>query len=86
VAGDRLSDWICLGVLASWVPNDAVEVTGKTARRQGGGQEAPAAGHGVYGHESLAETFWQVAEPVATPPTIKLANPESAHRCVRYRR
>jgi hypothetical protein len=40
VAGDRLSDWISLGVLASWVPrdavDDAVEATGKTARRKGG--------------------------------------------------
>jgi hypothetical protein len=39
VAG-RLSDWISLGVLASWVPRDAVEdaveVTGKAARRRGG--------------------------------------------------
>jgi Insertion element 4 transposase N-terminal len=40
VAGDRLSGWISLGVLASWVSRDAVEdavgVTGKTARRRGG--------------------------------------------------
>jgi Insertion element 4 transposase N-terminal len=40
VAGTRLSDWISLGVLASWVPRDAVdeavEVTGKTAKRKGG--------------------------------------------------
>jgi hypothetical protein len=40
VAGDRLSDWISLGVLASWVPRDAVdeavEATGKTAKRKGG--------------------------------------------------
>ena len=40
VAEDRLSDWISLGVLASWVPRDAVEeaveVTGKTAKRKGG--------------------------------------------------
>ena len=40
VAGSRLSDWISLGVLASWVPRDAVEdaveVTGKAARRKGG--------------------------------------------------
>ncbi|MGH3158550.1 MAG: transposase domain-containing protein, partial [Streptosporangiaceae bacterium] len=39
VAG-RLSDWISLGVLASWVPRDevedAVEAAGKTARRKGG--------------------------------------------------
>ena len=40
VAGSRLSDWISLGVLASWVPRDevedAVEAAGKTARRKGG--------------------------------------------------
>jgi transposase IS4-like protein/DDE family transposase len=38
--GGRLTDWISLGVLASWVPRDAVEeavqVTGKAARRSGG--------------------------------------------------
>ena len=35
-----MSDWISLGVLASWVPRDAVEdavgVSGKAARRKGG--------------------------------------------------
>jgi hypothetical protein len=40
VAGGRLTDWISLGVLASWVPADAideaVEATGKTERRRGG--------------------------------------------------
>src|SRR6266702_1150755 len=40
VAGGRLTDWISLGVLASWVPRDAVdeaiEVTGKGAKRAGG--------------------------------------------------
>src|SRR5690348_9808402 len=40
VGEDRLSDWISLGVLASWVPRDAVDeavgATGKTARRKGG--------------------------------------------------
>ena len=40
VAEGRLSDWISLGVLASWVPRDAVDeavqVTGKTAKRKGG--------------------------------------------------
>lgn len=40
MAESRLSDWISLGVLASWVPrdavDDAVEVTGKTAKRKGG--------------------------------------------------
>jgi hypothetical protein len=40
VGEDRLGDWISLGVLASWVPRDAVdeavEATGKAARRKGG--------------------------------------------------
>jgi len=40
VAGGRLTDWISLGVLTSWVPrdavDDAVEVTGKKAQRRGG--------------------------------------------------
>jgi len=40
VAEDRLSEWISLGVLASWVSRDAVdeavEATGKAARRKGG--------------------------------------------------
>src|SRR5437764_15331210 len=40
VCGDRLTDWVSLGVLASWVPRDAVDdavaVTGKGARRAGG--------------------------------------------------
>src|SRR2546430_2379742 len=40
VAEGLLSDWISLGVLASWVPrdavDDAVEATGKGAKRKGG--------------------------------------------------
>src|SRR6516162_3222959 len=40
VAGGRLTDWVSLGVLASWVPrdvvDDAIEVTGTGARRAGG--------------------------------------------------
>ena len=40
VAGGCLTDWISLGVLASWVPRDAVdeaiEATGKGAKRPGG--------------------------------------------------
>src|SRR5215475_9970965 len=40
VAGGRLTDWVSLGVLASWVPrdvvDDAIAVTGKAARRAGG--------------------------------------------------
>jgi hypothetical protein len=38
MAGGRLADWIFLGVLASWVPadavDDAVEAIGKQARRR----------------------------------------------------
>jgi hypothetical protein len=38
--GDRLTDWVSLGVLASWVPRDAVEdavtETGRAVRRAGG--------------------------------------------------
>ena len=40
VAGGRLTDWISLGVLASAVPrdavDDAVEATGRGAKRSGG--------------------------------------------------
>src|SRR5580698_3707858 len=40
VAGGRLTDWISLGVLASWVPadavDDAVEAAGRQAQRRGG--------------------------------------------------
>jgi Insertion element 4 transposase N-terminal/Transposase DDE domain len=40
VSGDRLTDWVSLGVLASWVPRDAVddviEAAGRGARRAGG--------------------------------------------------
>jgi hypothetical protein len=40
VGGGRLTDWVSLGVLASWVPRDAVEdaieETGRGARRAGG--------------------------------------------------
>jgi hypothetical protein len=40
LVGGRLTDWIFLGVLASWVPadavDDAVEATGRRAQRRGG--------------------------------------------------
>jgi hypothetical protein len=40
VGGGRLTDWVSLGVLASWVPRDAVDdaiaETGRGARRAGG--------------------------------------------------
>src|SRR5437764_719819 len=48
VCGDRLTDWVSLGVLASWVPRDAVDdavgVTGKGARRRGAGGVPEGAG------------------------------------------
>ena len=119
VAGDRLSSWISLGVLASWVPRDAVEdaveAAGKTAKRRGGklppqvmvyfvmalalfsdedyeevwarltetladwggfgDDQAVVTTGGItqarrrLGHEPLAETFAQVAAPVATLDT-----------------
>ena len=114
-----MSDWISLGVLASWVPRDAVEdaveVTGKAAKRKGGklppqvmvyfvmalalwadedyeevwarltetlavwggfgDDQALVTTGGItqarqrLAHEPLAETFTQVAEPVATLDT-----------------
>jgi Insertion element 4 transposase N-terminal len=40
MAGGRLTDWLSLGVLASWVPadavDDAVEAAGRQAQRRGG--------------------------------------------------
>src|SRR5215469_9529717 len=40
MAGGRLTDWISLGVLASWVPADAIDeavaACGRSARRRGG--------------------------------------------------
>src|SRR5260370_9707639 len=40
VGGGRVTDWVSVGVLASWVPRDAVddaiEATGKGAKRAGG--------------------------------------------------
>ena len=48
--GGCLTDWISLGVLASWVPRDAVdeaiEETGKGAKRAGG--KLPAACDDVF--------------------------------------
>ena len=52
VAEGRLSDSISLGVLASWVPRDAVdeavEATGKGAKRKGGKLDVIAA---VFGED-----------------------------------
>src|SRR6266567_9556882 len=81
VAEGRLSDWISLGVLASWVPRDAVdeavEATGKAAKRKGG--KLPphvmvttglaTCANTSLGHEPVREVFAQVARPVATEDT-----------------
>ena len=74
VAGTRLSDWISLGVLASWVPRDvvedAVEATGKSARRKGG--KCPphvmlyfVMGLALWAEEDYEEVWAQITETLA---------------------
>ena len=74
VAGGRLSDWISLGVLASWVPRDAVdeavEATGKGAKRKGG--KLPphvmvyfAMALALFAEEDYEETWVRVAGTLA---------------------
>lgn len=74
VAGSRLSDWISLGVLASWVPRDAVEdaveAAGKTAKRKGG--KCPpqvmvyfVMGLALWAEEDYEEVWAQVTETLA---------------------
>jgi hypothetical protein len=74
VAEGRLSDWICLGVLASWVPRDAVdgavEATGKGAKRKGG--KLPphvmvyfAVALALFAEEDYEETWVRLAETLA---------------------
>ena len=74
VAEDRLSDWISLGVLASWVPRDAVdeavEATGKAARRKGG--KLPphvmvyfVMGLALWAGEDYEEVWAQITETLA---------------------
>src|SRR5216684_591621 len=74
VAEGRLSDWISLGVLASWVPRDAVEeaveATGKGAKRKGG--KLPphvmvyfAMALALFAGEDYEETWVRLAETLA---------------------
>ena len=74
VAEGRLSDWISLGVLASWVPRDAVdeavEATGKGAKRKGG--KLPphvmvyfAMALALFAEEDYEETWVRLAETLA---------------------
>ncbi|MGH3410971.1 MAG: IS4 family transposase [Streptosporangiaceae bacterium] len=74
VAGSRLSDWISLGVLASWVTRDAVEeaveATGKTAKRKGG--KCPpqvmvyfVMGLALWAEEDYEEVWAQITETLA---------------------
>jgi hypothetical protein len=74
VAEGRLSDWISLGVLASWVPrdavDDAVEATGKGARRKGG--KLPphvmvyfAMALALFADEDYEETWTRLSETLA---------------------
>ena len=74
VAEGRLSDWISLGVLASRVPrdavDDAVEVTGKGAKRKGG--KLPphvmvyfAMALALFAEEDYEETWTRLSETLA---------------------
>jgi hypothetical protein len=74
VAEGRLSDWISLGVLASWVPrdavDDAVEATGKGAKRKGG--KLPphvmvyfAMALALFASEDYEETWTRLAETLS---------------------
>jgi hypothetical protein len=74
VAVSRLSDWISLGVLASWVTRDAVEdaveATGKTAKRKGG--KCPpqvmvyfVMGLALWGEEDYEEVWAQITKTLA---------------------
>jgi hypothetical protein len=74
VAEGRLSDWISLGVLASWVPRDAVdeavETTGKAAKRKGG--KLPphvmvyfVMGLALFAEEDYEEVWTRITETLA---------------------
>jgi hypothetical protein len=74
VAADRLSDWISLGVLASWVPrdavDDAVQVTGQAAKRKGG--KLPphvmvyfVMGLALFAEEDYEEVWTRITEALA---------------------
>ena len=74
VAEGRLSDWISLGVLASWVPrdavDDAVEAAGKGAKRKGG--KLPphvmvyfAMALALFAEEDYEETWVRLSETLA---------------------
>jgi hypothetical protein len=74
VAEGRLSDWISVGVLASWVPRDAVEAAveaaGKGAKRTGG--KLPphvmvyfAMGLALFAEEDYEEVWVRLAETLA---------------------
>ena len=74
VAESRLSDWISLGVLASWVSHDAVddavEVTGKTAKRKGGKLPPQVMvyfvmGLALWADEDYEEVWARITEPLA---------------------
>jgi hypothetical protein len=72
--GDRLSDWISLGVLASWVSRDAVdeavEVTGKRAKRRGGKLPPQVMvyfvmGLALFAEEDYEEVWTRITETLA---------------------
>jgi Insertion element 4 transposase N-terminal len=74
VAEDRLSDWISLGVLASWVPrdavDDAVEAACKGAKRKGGKLPPQvvvyfAMALAMFAEEDYEETWTRLSETLA---------------------
>ncbi|MGH3847110.1 MAG: IS4 family transposase [Pseudonocardiaceae bacterium] len=74
VAEGRLSDWISLGVLASWVTRDAVEEaveeTGKGAKRKGGKLPPHVVAYFVmalalFAEEDYEETWARLSETLA---------------------
>ncbi len=85
-AESRLSDWISLGVLASWVPRDevedAVEAAGKTAKRKGGKLPPQVMVYFVmalalFADEDYEEVWARLAEPLelAAAPVATLDTP-----------
>ena len=74
VAEGRLSDWISLGVLASWVPRDAVDdavgAAGRGAKRKGGKLPPHVMVYFVmalalFGDEDYEETWTRLSETLA---------------------